>query len=445
LSAGTYVAFRDIAVLDAVPNDISVVMGIITAEFQTPLSHVNVLSQNRNTPNMALRGAFENETLRDLEGKWVSLTVGPFEWTVEEVTQEEADEWWDENVNVGEVQVPRINEDVTELTDIEDILDPDLPLKEALDAGIPAFGGKATHFSGLAMIPEAQAPKAFAIPIYYYLQFMRENGFDVQVDALLQDSEFTGNPAERDAALEELRNDMLAAPINQDFLDTLVEKLNTEYPGVRMRFRSSTNAEDLDGFTGAGLYTSRSGDPGDPEYPVEDALRTVWSSVWFFRAFEERSFRNISHTDVGMAILVHHSFPDEEANGVALTANPFDTSGLEPGFYINVQVGEMSVVQPLPGITTDQFIYHYDMTGQPITFIDHSNLVSTGSMVLTNRQIYDLGTALKAIHGFFYEAYGPPLGATDVWYAMDVEFKFDGDPGEEPLLSVKQARPHPGR
>jgi hypothetical protein len=152
---------------------------------------------------------------------------------------------------------------------------------------------------------------------------------------------------------------------------------------------------------GTGLYTSRSGDPNDVNYPVVGALRTVWSSVWFFRAFEERSSRNISHTDVGMAILVHHSFPDEEANGVALTANPFDESGIDPGFYVNVQVGEVSVVQPTTGVTSDQFIYHYSysVSGQPITFIDHSSLVASGQTVLTNRQVYDLGTALEAASG----------------------------------------------
>ena len=34
----SYVDFREIVVLDAVPNDISVVSGIITEEFSTPLS-----------------------------------------------------------------------------------------------------------------------------------------------------------------------------------------------------------------------------------------------------------------------------------------------------------------------------------------------------------------------------------------------------------------------
>ena len=50
-----YLGHHDIVLLNGIPLDISVVSGIITTEFQTPLSHVNVLSHNRGTPNMALR------------------------------------------------------------------------------------------------------------------------------------------------------------------------------------------------------------------------------------------------------------------------------------------------------------------------------------------------------------------------------------------------------
>ena len=100
-----------------------------------------------------------------------------------------------------------------------------------------------------------------------------------------------------------------------------------------------------------------------------DAIRNVWANVWNLRAFEERSFRGIDHRSVDMALLVHNSFPDEEANRDAITANSFDPSGLEPGFYINIQVGEESVVAPDPGITTDQFIYQFAVPGQHIIFI----------------------------------------------------------------------------
>ncbi len=88
-------SFRDIAVLPAAPNDLSVCVGTITDAFQTPLSHINVLAQNRGTPNMGLRGAFDDPALRALDGRWVSLTVGPEDWEIHEVTREEADAWWD--------------------------------------------------------------------------------------------------------------------------------------------------------------------------------------------------------------------------------------------------------------------------------------------------------------------------------------------------------------
>jgi pyruvate,water dikinase len=168
----------------------------------------------------------------------------------------------------------------------------------------------------------------------------------------------------------------------------------------------------------------------------------VWSSVWYFRAFEERSYRSIDHTAVAMALLMHPHFEAEEANGVALTANPYDTSGLEPGFYVNVQIGEASVVQPESGVTTDQFIYHYDQPGQPIVFIAHSNLVGEGERVLTTAQTHELGQGLAEVREFFRATYGPPPEDPTAWYAMDVEFKFEAPPGETPELWIKQARPH---
>jgi len=459
-----HVSFRDIVVLDRVPNDISVVVGIVTGEFQTPLSHINVLSQNRGTPNMALRDAHEDETLRALDGKWVRLDVEAFDYAIEEATQDEADAWWEDN-KPAEVGVPNLDLETTALRDIDQLALPGEgeTLGDAIGRDIPAFGGKATHFGELARIGEQsgfRVPKAFGIPVHYYRAFMDAHGFTARVEAMLRDDAFRDDPAHRDAELKLLRDDMRAAPVDAEFLAQLIEKLDAEYPNVRMRFRSSTNAEDLDGFTGAGLYTSRSACVEDtPERcnayvegsnTVEAALREVWSSIWFFRAYEEREYRSIDHTAVGMALLVHRSFPYEEANGVALTENPFDTSGLQPAFYVNVQRGSASVVQPDPGTTTDQMIIHHSVTGQPVQYIGSSSLLPPGQeTVLSRSQVNALGDALDAIHDGFRSTYGDGGG----WYAMDVEFKFeDDDPRidpaialDEPILWVKQARPHPGR
>ena len=107
-------------------------------------------------------------------------------------------------------------------------------------------------------------------------------------------------------------------------------------------------------------------------------------------------------------------------------------------FYVNVQQGEYSVVIPPAGMTTDQFIYHFDYPGQPIVWLSHSNLTGGADSVLTRQQTYDLGRGLDAIHRYFAAAYA--TDSCEQFYAMDVEFKFD-----EGQLFVKQARPYPGR
>jgi hypothetical protein len=142
-----------------------------------------------------------------------------------------------------------------------------------------------------------------------------------------------------------------------------------------------------------------------------------------------------------MALLVHRSFPDEDANGVAITGNIFDALGLEPAFYVNVQLGEESVVLPDQGVTTDQYLHYYTQPGQPVVYLGHSNLVEDGETVLSLTQANQLGAALQAIHMHFLPAYGTSGG----FYAMDTEFKFDSTGGDGPELFVKQARPYPGR
>jgi pyruvate,water dikinase len=438
----SFVTFRDIIVLDRVPNDISVTQGIITGEFQTPLSHVNVLSQNRGTPNMALRGAMDSPELRALEGQWVRFKVGPSDYEVVRVEQAEADAWWDEHKPTA-VLVPGLNDTITDLRNVQDMVPADVAgpdLLATIKEGTRAFGGKAANYAALSHVEGIRVPPAFGVPIYYYLQFMRENGFDQQIAALLADSAFVNDPATRDLKLEELRDAMRLGTVNPEFEALLIGKLESDFPGVRMRFRSSTNAEDLDGFTGAGLYTSRSGEIADPTSPVLDAVRRVWASVWSFRAFEERTYRGIDHLAVGMALLVHRSFPDEEANGVALTNNPFDKTGIDPAFYVNVQRGELSVVQPEPNTSTEEFLHYFDLQNQPVSYLSNSNLVPPGERVLVSSQVQELGVALDRIRSHFAPAY-----ATSPWWAMDVEFKFDAEADELPPLFVKQARPFGNR
>lgn len=440
----TYLSYRDIVVLDYVPNDISVVQGIVTQEFQTPLSHLNVLSQNRKTPNMGLRNAMSNAELRALDGQWVELTVGALSWSIKQITSAEADAYW-ETHKPKAVTLPVADLTSKDLVNIEDVTpEGTMPLRDALKKAVLTYGGKAAHYSILAKTPGVPLRKAFAVPAYYYAQFMQQNGFYTRLDALMADDTFKNTPSVRDAKLAEFRADMGKAPIDAAFQAVLKAKIDAEYPGVSVRFRSSTNSEDLDGFPCAGCYESHTGDAGDWN-DMLDAIRDTWASAFLFRTFEERSYYSIDHKSVVMALLVHQNFPAETANGVALTANPYDSEGLQPGFYVNVQAGgDAEVVHPPPGVSSDQFIYQFSQPGQPIIYISHSNIIQSGATVLTRAQVYSLGSALDLIHQRFSPAYGPAAGNTG-WYAMDVEFKFEGDTAETAKLYIKQARSNPGR
>jgi len=447
-----YVSPRDIVVLDAVPNDISPVGAIVTEEFQTPLSHINVLARNRGTPNMGLRGATTLPEFAEKNGKLVRLTVSAFEYKIDLVDQATADAW-EAAHPLPPVVVPDPDLTVTDLRDIETVTvhtdTAPYVTFDAIKAATRAFGAKAANYSVFSTDPAIPHKEAFAIPVYYYHQFMEQNGFFDRVRELEADPTFVSDASVRDAKLEELRDAIKLAPFDQETKDRLKAKFDAKLPGASLRFRSSTNAEDLDGFPCAGCYDSHTGDPaefgGDQLAAALDAIRKTWATVWSFRTYEERRIHDIDHTKVAMALLVHTNFPDEEANGVAITNNIFDTSGNAPGFYVNVQYGgTFEVVHPPSGITSDSFLYLFSFPGQPITYYTHSNvpLPSGQETVLSNLQIYQLGQALDVIHTRFQNAY---RASPTAWYGMDVEFKFDdfADQSSAPSLYIKQARPYP--
>lgn len=441
---------QDVLVLDEAPNDISVVQGLITQTFQTPLSHINVLSANRGTPNMGLKNALSNATLRALEGKLVKLTVGALAWSAVEVTQAEAETFWAEH-KPDPVTLPPLDLGPSGLVDVEGCT-PDPTdggtLRNAIRESARAYGGKAAHYSLLRRIGvDVPIKPAFVVPMKHYDDFMKDNGLYTMVEGFLADPTFRTDSTVRVAKLAELHTAIMNGTIRQDLLDALLAKAATgDYAGRKLRFRTSTNSEDLDGFPCAGCYESHSGNP-QLVADVIDAIRQTYASAWSFRTFEERSFYGVDHFSVGMALLVHSNFPNEEANGVAVTANPFDAAGIDPAFYVNVQYGgDAEVVAPPAGVTSDQFLYYFSQPNQPITFLAHSNLVAPNSTVLSTTQTYQLGRALDAIHKRFSAAYGPAAGNLG-WYAMDVEFKFDDDDvvGQTPKLFIKQSRPYPGR
>lgn len=432
----TYLSRHTIVLTNGVPNDISVVAGIVTTEFQSPLSHINILSRNRGTPNMALRSAWNDPIIGALEGKLVYFEVAADTFTLREADLVEAQDFWALREQRDQVILP-CNDTTAGLFPIAQISHSDISLVGAKAANLGELEKINVSDPGPIPLPEG----AFAIPFYYYRDHMTRNGLDSDVLSMLSDSVFKTDTKIRKDRLETLRAAIIAAPIDPVFLGIVLNLIRELSKYKRIRFRSSTNAEDLEEFNGAGLYDSFTGHLDKSEKSVEKAIKSVWASLWNFRAFEEREYFRIDHHHVAMGILAHRSFPDEEANGVAITSNIYNSSIW--GLTIDVQQGEISVVTPPVGFTSDQLIFHTTYENpfeEPvIEYLSRSN-VTAGKTVLSESEIVQLAKYLMTIKTWFYlNVYNGWQKASFPAFAMDVEFKFDSP---DRKLYIKQARPY---
>ncbi|HRX10571.1 MAG TPA: PEP/pyruvate-binding domain-containing protein [Draconibacterium sp.] len=429
----TYLGKHDIIVLNGIPNDVSVVSGIITTEFQTPLSHLNILSHNRGTPNMALRDGWTNPKLDSLVGELVYLEVLSDSFIIRKATQIEAQNYWDLTEPKNPVVLEK-DENTQGLVD----------LTKVNYSSVKLIGGKAANFAELLKIKNPSIPtpeNAFAIPFYYYSRHIKNNGIEAFITQILADENFKTNQEYRQEKLNELQEKILDAPISQDLVEMVRSKIDDFKTFEAFRFRSSTNAEDLEFFSGAGLYDSFSAKKNDETKTIETAIKKVWASLWNIRAFDEREYYKIDQLSAAMGILVHRSFPAEEANGVVITKNLYNVN---PGFIVNVQFKENSIVFPDPGIIHDQIIlFAYSLNERnnfTIEYLSHSNIAElNGKNVLTDEELYALGDYCMQIKKHFF--YNIPNSCKCLFddFALDIEFKID-EVGGRRNLYIKQAR-----
>lgn len=262
---------------------------------------------------------------------------------------------------------------------------------------------------------------------------MIDYGLDHYVANMLQNDDFWQNAAYRSATLTQLRDSIVSSPLDTVLLKLVMEQLDQPDKFPYIRFRSSTNAEDIEGFNGAGLYDSFTGIPGDPKRSVDRAIKRVWASLWNYRAFEERQYFKIDHGTVAMGILVHRSFPAEAANGVAITENLYNQ--YNPAVTINVQVGETSIVNPDGNYLPEGIIYYLfdDQFEDTYQYVSHSTVPGMeGKTVMSPGELRLLKDYCMAIH-YHYCAINFECKT------MDIEFKVDFVDGVRKIY-IKQAR-----
>jgi hypothetical protein len=423
----TYLGRHAIALINGIPNDISVVAGVITTDFQTPLSHINVLSHNRGTPNMALRDGWTNSKLNGFLDKLVYLKVTLDSFYIREATIAEAERFWaiKEPTQIQKLKIDTVTTGLVNLTSVD-------------ISTVSTIGGKAANFAELMAVTNALQPiplpeGAFAIPISYYWNHLKSHKIDVYLKEMLANPEFKTNTATRILMLNNLQNLIKDASVDTNLVKLINKKVETINGFTNIRFRSSTNAEDIEGFNGAGLYNSYTAIKGDNKKTIENAVRKVWASLWNLKAFEEREYFKIDQLNVGMAVLVHRSFPAEEANGVVITENLFNA--YNQGITINVQFGEMSIVIPENNYLPDQIIYYTyeDQFPNSYNYIAHSTAPGMeGKTILTPQELKTVYNYCTAIQNHYCQL-------NNECKTMDIEFKVDRVNGERKIY-IKQAR-----
>lgn len=199
--------------------------------------------------------------------------------------------------------------------------------------------------------------------------------------------------------------------------------------GTPIRCRSSTNNEDLPGFSGAGLYDSFTHNPDEGH--LAKSIKQVYASLWNFRAFEERDFYRIDHKATAMGVLLHPNFKNEQANGVAVSEDIlYETDG---NYYLNTQMGEDLVTNPGADASPEEMLLgQRAQDGHEI--VRRSSDVAEGGQLLSDTHLTAMRKHLTTIHESFRKLY--ELGAEDQ-FAMEIEYKITADG----LLVIKQARP----
>lgn len=408
---------RDIVICKTLPNQMPRVAGVISAQRQTPLSHVNLRAIQDKVPNAFVIKANESEEIKSLLGKFVSYEVTTQVYRLREATKEEVDEHFH---SIRPTESQQLKRDLSN-QQIQ-------PLAKIKFEDSKSVGVKAANIATMLTFEFAEGtiPDGVAVPFYFYDEFMKHNGFYDKINAVLANDEFQQSREVQQRELARIR-EVIKQGTMPDWMMTAIGEAHQTFPdGRSVRCRSSTNNEDLPGFSGAGLYDSCTHRKDDGH--LSTSIKEVYASLWNFRAFEERDFYRIDHMQAAMGVLIHPNYSNEKANGVAVTDDIlYETQG---NYYLNTQIGEDMVTNPDADSSPEEVLLGWwKEDGHDIV-----REAPGGKRLLSDEHLAELRSRLARVHAKFRDLYGK---SDDDQFAMEIEFKIT----EEGKLAIKQARP----
>jgi hypothetical protein len=322
---------NEILVLKELPITLPPVRGIIVAKPSTPLSHINILAKGWNIPNVYIKDA--DKLFKEWDQKWIKLdaTLTKYQFKFAEPP----------DLNQAPSILPReapANLAVKKVTGLRQ-----MRAKDSI-----AFGAKSANLGEMlfARLPGFTVPDGFTVPFYWYDKFIKDNGLDKEIAELLDTYDFIHNPRFRRQKLEELRARIQNGEFDENLRREIVQKWKVQLGGRSVFVRSSSNAEDLPDFSGAGLYSSVPNVKKEAE--LIDAVKKVWASLWKFEAYEARMRNYVDQQSVYMSALIQLSV-DMQKGGVMISKDPFDAEN-KNAVYMSAVCGHNSNVVNNNGI-----------------------------------------------------------------------------------------------
>ncbi|GAA1943216.1 hypothetical protein GCM10009837_81620 [Streptomyces durmitorensis] len=441
--------WADIVAMPCLPDDVPRVAGFLNTRPITPLSHTNVLASGWGIPNAIVRDLEQLVEKDRLNGAWVRYRVREDEISLERLDHEpdlRAPAWHQQRIRLEpplledtpvlalhrlrSTDRDRYGTKAANLGELHHVLDSrtaDLtafygrprPPREDLYGHLAARLGlnepsSAELRAGAAdfVATTVGAPEGVALPFALQQHFLASSPALQQGIGKLKMALELDAIDVLDSLCLQLQHLIRHAPVPE----SVTRQINQALPAAadarrRLVVRSSSNAEDLPGFSAAGVYDSVTTVHGTGE--LLEAVRQVWASLLSPRSVRLRHQVGISLDDTYMGVIVQEYVP-ASLGGVLVTCNPTRREDFR-NVYLNCSPG--SPEQVVDGtVLPQQYLYNtVEGGGRTVALGSWGEALSAE----TRARLADLSLTGRLLQSHFS---GARFGGAEVDKPLDIEW-----------------------
>ncbi|MET7745038.1 PEP/pyruvate-binding domain-containing protein [Streptomyces sp. NPDC005385] len=444
--------WSDIVAMAGLPDDVPRVAGFINTAATTPLSHTNVLASGWGIPNAIIRDLDALVERHGLDDAWVDYRVREDTISLERLNRAPALErpvWDTQRIHIDApligdapiMELRRLRSDdrdsygtkAAHLGELHHVLDsrtadltafysrprpprPDLLAHLGSRLGEPGAPLERLRSSAAErMARTVRAPRGVALPFHLHHLYLTSS------PALQQGIGKLKMALELDALdmIDSLSLDLQHLMRNTPIPDEVTRAITGAVPqllaeGRRLVVRSSSNAEDLPGFSAAGIYDSVTTVRGEQQ--LMDAVIHVWASLLSPRSVRMRHQVGIALDDTYMGVIIQE-YASADLGGVLVTCNPTRREDFR-NVYLNCTPG--SPEQVVDGtVLPHQYLYNTVEGGGRTVAVGSSGTDLTAD---TRAALAQLALAGRLLQSHFSK--DDPDDALDIEWLMTDEGAF---------------------